>query len=155
MKKTIKNIICKIFKINDCEDEIAHLKKELAMSNEKLCVANGEIQKLKQRPYQKTVPMQKVKNALIQAKKLDFSKMSGKEQYDCGCRFPITQDKESGKWCVSMNICSLGGCEFNDVEFDTQQDACEYAFVLTQIGAEPDIHSACPSCYHEYMQEAM
>lgn len=52
-----------------------------------------------------------------------------------------------------MNICSLGGCEFNDLEFATKRDALEFGYILTQLGEKPDTGSACSNCYFEYIRE--
>ena len=56
---------------------------------------------------------------------------------------------------MSMNICSMGGCEFNDYEFAARRDAFEFGYILTQLGAKPEMGSACPDCYAEYIKECI
>lgn len=98
--------------------------------------------------------LEKVKGALLKAGKLNFEDMS-EEECDKSCNFPVTKEPKSGKWKVSMSICSLGGCEYNDYEFDTKRGAYLFGTVLTQLGAKLDTKSACPVCYAEYMQNCI
>ena len=49
----------------------------------------------------------------------------------------------------------MGGCEFNDYEFAARRDAFELGSILTQLGAKPELGSACPDCYAEYIKECI
>ena len=100
------------------------------------------------------VSTDKIKRLLLQAKETDFEKLEGEELFKACC-FPVNENPETGKWCVSMNICSMGGCEFNDYEFAARRDAFEFGSILTQLGAKPELGSACPDCYAEYIKECI
>ena len=100
------------------------------------------------------VSTDKIKRLLLQAKETDFEKLEGEELFKACC-FPVNENPETGKWYVSMNICSLGGCEFNDYEFTAKWDAFEFGSILTQLGDKPELGSACPDCYAEYIKECI
>lgn len=94
------------------------------------------------------VNIEQLKKILEKSKKINFESLEPKQLYEI-CKFPVTKINE--KCYVSMNICCLGGCEFNDIEFETIQTAYEYAYMLTQLGIALDTTIACSECYAEYM----
>lgn len=146
--------------------EIRELKEELAAAEEKMNTLRREIseketekqnliwrQELQLRSME-TSNIEKVKEALLKAVKINFESTDMKARAEACC-FPVFQDIETGKWHVYMNICSLGGCEYNDYEFDSEWGAYLFGTVLTQLGVEVDINSPCPDCYAEYMQNCI
>lgn len=98
--------------------------------------------------------LEKVERILLKAGKLDFESMDEEERFN-SCCFPIAENPENGKWDIYMNICSLGGCEYNGHEFNTEREAYLFGYILTQLGATLNTKSACPECYAEYMQNCI
>ena len=135
--------------------EVEELQKELSEAECKIKLLQSEQEEL-QRKNRKAheVSTDKIKRLLLQAKETDFEKLEGEELFKACC-FPVNENPETGKWCVSMNICSMGGCEFNDYEFAARRDAFEFGYILTQLGAKPEMGSACPDCYVEYIKECI
>ncbi|MDN8593073.1 hypothetical protein Q0V21_30560 [Paenibacillus sp. 11B] len=66
-------------------------------------------------------------------------------------KFDFFRDDESGKWQLPLNICSLGGCYFNFLELDTEDEAREKAIELTKQGKEISGSSPCHECHNQYL----
>ena len=64
-------------------------------------------------------------------------------------------EADDGKWECFMNICSLGGCDFSAISFDTEREAVTYAYILSVLGQTPDSSCPCSECYSEYMQQCV
>ena len=135
--------------------ETEELKKELSDAKCKIKLLQAEQEELqrKNRAAHK-MNTSEIKRLIAQAKETDFENLEGEELVRACC-FPVNENPETGKWCVSMNICSLGGCEFNDYVFATKQDAFEFGYILTQLGDKPAFGSPCPDCYAEYRRECI
>lgn len=71
------------------------------------------------------------------------------------CNFAVYQDAETQKWHVVTGMCSLGGCDYRYLEFDTEKEALLKALEKTAKRERVDISCACPECYAEYMQDCI
>ena len=89
------------------------------------------------------------KGLRVKARNIDFENLDGETLYRMCC-FPVNENPQTGRWHVSMNICFLGGCEFNDYVFPTKREACQFGYILSQLGEKPDTEAACSECYSEY-----
>lgn len=69
--------------------------------------------------------------------------------------FPVYPPSEStgGKAWVTTAFCSLGGCEYRGLAFDTYHEALVRAAVLEAAGEKVEAGCACPDCYAEYMRD--
>lgn len=63
------------------------------------------------------------------------------------------QGQNNEHWYLYHNICSLGGCDFNGEEFNSEREALEAGVRLTLQGEVPNTSYPCPSCYTEYQKE--
>lgn len=97
------------------------------------------------------INIEQLKRILEQSKKIDFEGLPPEQLYEI-CKFPV-DEINVGEWWVPMNICCLGGCEFEYIVFEQKQAAYEYAYILTQLGIEIDCQSPCPDCYAEYLAQ--
>ena len=135
--------------------EVEELQKEMNQAECKIKLLQEErteLQRKNRRAHE--ISVAQIKKLLLQTKETDFEKLEGEELFKACC-FPVNENPETGKWYVSMNICSLGGCEFNDYEFTAKWDAFEFGSILTQLGDKPELGSACPDCYAEYIKECI
>lgn len=71
--------------------------------------------------------------------------------------FPVypSWDSADGKAWVTTAFCSLGGCEYRGLAFDTYHEALVRAAVLEAAGEEVATGCACPDCYAEYMSDCV
>lgn len=78
---------------------------------------------------------------------------------DCELReiskFPIYKNDESNKWDMITGICSLGGCEYKWIEFDTEREALINSVIRKMFGDTVDLSSACQKCYTEYIKDCI
>lgn len=65
------------------------------------------------------------------------------------------EDKSEGGYLLYLNICSLGGCDFNEIHFKTHKEALQVACIYQLLGKKPDMSCACSQCYSEYMQSCI
>jgi hypothetical protein len=65
--------------------------------------------------------------------------------------FEVFQSDEAGSWGVVLSYCQIGGCYVETKEFDTEEEANEFALRLTREAKEPNYKSVCTECYKEYM----
>lgn len=138
--------------------ELQELREQLAAAEETAGTLRQTIEEKKNLIWKQELQLrrieasqiEKAETILLKAVKMDFQAMDDEERFN-SCCFPIVENPRTGKWEVYMNICSLGGCEYNGHEFDTKQDAYLFGYILTQLGATLNTQSACPDCYTEYI----
>ena len=134
--------------------QIEVLQEQLKNASDTLESLQKELSELKE--YERSVRIKnitQIKGLLLKARKIDCEQLDGEALYKMCC-FPVNENTKTGKWHVSMNICSLGGCEFNDYEFLTKREAFQFGYILTQLGEKPETGAACSDCYSEYEEKS-
>lgn len=61
----------------------------------------------------------------------------------------------STKFSLFTNICSFGGCDFNEIVFSSEKEALQAACIYKKLIGNPDCSCACPDCYQEYIQNCI
>ena len=132
--------------------EIDRLKKQLKEAECRIKILREEQARLQDEVKEaQRINVPRIRDLIVQAKEMNFEKMDDSELNEACC-FPIHENQDTGKWCVSLSICNLGGCEYEDYEFETRKDAFEFGYILTHLGWTLDCSSPCPQCYAEYIQ---
>ncbi|QUW20922.1 hypothetical protein JSQ81_13995 [Sporosarcina sp. Marseille-Q4063] len=65
--------------------------------------------------------------------------------------FEVDIDDKSNRWSVITGYCQLGGCNQEELIFNSEFEARRKAIELTLNGNKPKSTTSCPSCFSEYM----
>ncbi|MFC5402415.1 hypothetical protein [Cohnella soli] len=67
---------------------------------------------------------------------------------------PVFFDEEIGKWTITTEFCTIGGCDMGILEFENETAAKLEAMYLSEKNVHPKSERACYPCYQEYMRDA-
>ena len=143
--------IGKLGSISFCKTkEIKRLQKELKEAQNQIEQLR-EVQDKFQEEVKKTQQMNvsKIRDLIVQAKELDCDSL------EKGCNFPVYVNYDKGVWCLCLSICWACGSEFDIYEFESEKEALEFGYILSQLGGQLDSSHACSQCYDEYIQAGM
>ena len=156
MKKFMQKLACKLLGIRyfELQDYVSWLEEKCEAYQKQIAEQDGAIEALKceiaendkRTVFGTDMFIEKAKNTLLEVNKMDFSTISTKKRREMCGLYPLRFDQEEQKWFVSLNICPVQGCLFNDIGFDTEEDACKFAYILTQLGGKPKTHEICLEC---------
>ena len=119
--------------LEEAEHQIGLLRKERDRLQE-------EMKKAQQ------LDLPKIRDLIVQAKELDCDSL------EKGCNFPVYVNYDKGVWCLCLSICWACGSEFDIHEFESEKEALEFGYILSQLGGQLDSSRACSQCCDEYIQ---
>lgn len=123
------------------QKEIEKLQLKLTDAKNQIATLTGQKEMLEEKNFGLTIKF--------------VNQMSIEELRDQKRNFDVYLDEETGKWLVVTGMCSLGGCDYQYLEFETERDALLKASEKTAKGERVDISCACPECYAEYMRDCI
>ncbi|WP_337035805.1 hypothetical protein [Paenibacillus illinoisensis] len=65
--------------------------------------------------------------------------------------FHYYYDEESELWLLPQEMCQLGGCDTEILEFTKEEEAHKKAVELTKQGKTTKVGFPCPECYEDYL----